>query len=60
MAVLVSLVLGGIARWGRVIGRGYALAMSISVVYLGEHFVLDVVTAWLVALAAWRLTRPRH
>ncbi|MDQ3541311.1 MAG: phosphatase PAP2 family protein, partial [Chloroflexota bacterium] len=60
MAVLVFLVLTGIARWGRSIGGLYALAMSVSVVYLGEHFVLDVITGWLVALAAWRLTRPRH
>lgn len=59
MAVLVSLVLARIARWGRVTGALYALAMSVSVVYLGEHFVLDVITGWLVALAAWHLARPR-
>ncbi|HEV2065215.1 MAG TPA: phosphatase PAP2 family protein [Thermomicrobiales bacterium] len=59
MAVLVSLVLGTFARWGRVTGALYAVAMSVSVVYLGEHFVLDVVTGWIVAFAAWRLARPR-
>lgn len=59
MAVLVSLVLGRFARWGSLTGALYALAMSVSVVYLGEHFVLDVITGWLVALAAWHLARSR-
>lgn len=59
MAVLVCLVLGETARSGRITGGLYALAMSVSVVYLGEHFVLDVITGWLVALASWRLARPR-
>lgn len=57
MAVLVFLALGRIVRWGRMIGAPYALAMSVSVVYLGEHFVLDVISGWLVAIAAWALAR---
>jgi len=59
VAVLVFLVLGGFARWGRVAGALYAVAMSVSVVYLGEHFVLDVITGWLLALAAWAITSRR-
>lgn len=59
MAVLVFLVLGRIMPWGWVIGALYALAMSISVIYLGDHFALDVAAGWLVALAAWRLSRVR-
>ncbi|MBA2246676.1 MAG: phosphatase PAP2 family protein [Chloroflexia bacterium] len=56
-AVLVFLALGSLSRRGRGIGALYALAMSVAVVYLGEHFVLDVVAGWLVALVAWRLAR---
>ncbi len=52
MSVLVLLVLCRAGRWGRVLGGIYAVAMSLAVVYLGEHFVLDVVSGWLVALAA--------
>lgn len=60
-AVLVAGVLGGFGRWGRAIGTLYALAMSLAVVYLGEHFVIDVVGGWLVALVGWRLTHgPRQ
>lgn len=57
VAVLVFLGLGSGARWVRLAGGVYALAMSVSVVYLGEHFVLDVITGWLVALLAWKLAR---
>ena len=31
----------------------YALAMSFGVVYLGEHYLLDVLGGWLVASAGW-------
>lgn len=55
IAVLVALALGSFRRWVRVAGGVYALAMSVSVVYLGEHFVLDVITGWLVAVAAWKV-----
>ncbi len=33
----------------------YPLAMTVAVVYLGEHFILDAVLGWVVALLAWRL-----
>jgi hypothetical protein len=38
----------------------YALLMSVAVVYLGEHYVLDAVLGWAVAGAGWRLAAPRH
>ena len=61
MAVLVFLVVGGMARrWGRLVGACYALTMSVSVVYLGEHFLLDVISGWFVALVAWSLSRPKR
>ena len=50
---------------GRSFGRGlaalggiYALAMTFSVVYLGEHYFFDAAFGWLVAWGAWRLA-PR-
>ena len=60
VSVLVAMALGSFGGWIRVAGGMYPLAMSVSVVYLGEHFVLDVATGWLVALVAWRAVRPRR
>ena len=42
----------------RLLGIAYALVMSVSVVYLGEHYALDVLGGWLVAAIGWWLTRP--
>lgn len=56
-AVLVYLVLrAGSGRWW-ILGAAYAVTMSLAVVYLGEHFLLDAVLGWIVALAGWRLAR---
>lgn len=30
--------------------------MSVAVVYLGEHYVIDVVLGWAVAMIGWRLS----
>jgi membrane-associated phospholipid phosphatase len=57
-------------RWWR-IGFGlYTLAMGFSLVYGGEHFVLDIVVGWLyagiafaivrVAAPVWRKARARR
>jgi membrane-associated phospholipid phosphatase len=35
------------------LGLAYALAMSISVIYLGEHYALDAVGGWAVAVLGW-------
>lgn len=59
IAVLVFLTVSSFARWGRPIGALYALAMSVTVVYLGEHFALDVITGWIVAFVAWTLARSQ-
>ena len=42
-AVLVGLAIRTVAPRLSVVGIGYALAMSLAVVYLGEHFVVDAV-----------------
>ncbi len=36
-----------------VIGALYAAAMALALVYLGEHYAVDVLAGVLVALAAW-------
>jgi membrane-associated phospholipid phosphatase len=58
-AVLVFLALRSFGRVALAVGAVYAVAMSYSVVYLGEHFVIDVVLGWVVALVGWRLARRR-
>ncbi|MGN6485284.1 MAG: phosphatase PAP2 family protein [Thermomicrobiales bacterium] len=47
---------GSFSRW---LVRGaallYALAMSVGVIWLGEHYLVDVIGGWAVALAGWWL-----
>jgi membrane-associated phospholipid phosphatase len=51
--VLVWLVLWRVSpRWGW-LGVFYAAGMSFSVVYLGEHYVIDVIAGWLYAVIAF-------
>jgi membrane-associated phospholipid phosphatase len=53
----VVLVWFGTRLFGRkagLAGATYAVAMSISVVYLGEHFVLDALGGWVIALLGWK------
>ena len=35
-------------------GFGYAVAMGLSLVYLGEHYVVDVLAGWVLAVFCWR------
>lgn len=57
VTVLVFLVTRHISRMGQLIGGLYAAVMTASVVYLGEHYVLDAVLGWIVALSGWWLAR---
>jgi membrane-associated phospholipid phosphatase len=41
--------------WVRGALAAYTLAMGWTLVYGGEHFVLDIVAGWALALAAWGL-----
>ncbi len=52
-ALLVALFLWPVAStlW-RVVLVAYALAMALTLVYTGEHYVVDVVAGWLVAAVA--------
>jgi len=58
MAITVVVALGlsrfGV-RWG-CLGTAYALAMGFALVYLGEHYVADVVAGTVIAFAVWALT----
>lgn len=57
IAVLVYLTLRSFSpRWS-VAGAGYALAMTVAVVYLGEHFLLDALLGWMIALLGWHVGR---
>jgi membrane-associated phospholipid phosphatase len=38
-----------------VLGAIYAMLMSLGVVYLGEHYVVDAVLGWVIAVAGWWL-----
>lgn len=52
-ALLVALFLWpAVSRWWRVALVGYALLMALTLVYTGEHYVVDVVAGWLTAVAA--------
>ena len=39
-------------RWWRAVLATYALLMGLTLVYTGEHYVVDVVAGWLTALVA--------
>lgn len=52
IAAIIGLVGLG-TRWA-VPGIGYTVLMGMSLVYLGEHYVVDVLAGWLVAFSCWR------
>jgi hypothetical protein len=58
VAVLVFLALRSFSRRWSWVGGGYALAMTLAVVYLGEHFLLDALLGWVIALLGWHFSRP--
>jgi membrane-associated phospholipid phosphatase len=45
----------GASRRKRVLLVAYPLAMAFTLVYTGEHFVIDIVMGWLYAAATFRL-----
>lgn len=54
-AVLVFLATGRASARLWLPGVAYAIAMTLAVVYLGEHFVLDAILGWFVAVVGWRV-----
>lgn len=51
--VLALLATGAGRRWG-IAGAVYALLMGASLVYLGEHYLIDVAGGGVIAMLAWR------
>lgn len=51
--VLALLATGASRRWG-IAGAVYALLMGASLVYLGEHYLIDVAGGGVIAMLAWR------
>lgn len=43
-------------RW-RVLAWSYAICMGVALVYMGEHYVIDVIAGGMVATAGWMLAR---
>jgi membrane-associated phospholipid phosphatase len=57
-ALLVAVCLWPLAnRWWRVVLLAYVLAMGATLVYTGEHYVVDVLAGWLTAAAAAAVAR---
>lgn len=56
-AITCVLAIGAwrLRRWAGVLGWAYAAAMGATLVYAGEHYVVDVVTGVALAAAAWRV-----
>jgi membrane-associated phospholipid phosphatase len=52
-AVLVFLACGQHRRLYGCLGLIYALSMTLSVVYLGEHYLIDAIAGWIVAAIGW-------
>ena len=51
--VLILCFFWGSGRWARIGCLAYAIAMSATLVYTGEHYVADVIAGWLYAIAAF-------
>lgn len=62
-ALLALFLWPGSQWWWRLAACGYALAMAWTLLYTGEHYVVDVVAGWLgaaVAVATARLVALRR
>ena len=49
-----------VSRLSRVLLAAYALAMALTLVYTGEHYVVDVLAGWLVAAVGVVVARLAH
>lgn len=55
--VLILCFFWSSGTWARTICLIYALAMSLTLVYTGEHYVADVLLGWIYAIAAFLVVR---
>jgi len=51
--VMIMLFFWSSGRTARILGLGYALAMGFTLVYTGEHYVIDVVLGWVYSGAVF-------
>jgi membrane-associated phospholipid phosphatase len=61
-SVMAARVLSGVGRAPGALGWSYALTLGFGLVYLGEHYVIDLVAGFALAEAIWRaapLAEPR-
>ena len=52
-AVLVALVVWRAVPWARPLAIAYPMAMALTLVYTGEHYVADVAAGAALAAGAW-------
>lgn len=52
---VLAIGLWRLRRWAGVLGWAYAAAMGATLVYAGEHYVVDVLAGVALAAAAWRV-----
>jgi membrane-associated phospholipid phosphatase len=52
---VVAIGMWRLRRWAGVLGWGYAAAMGTTLVYAGEHYLVDVLAGVVLAAAAWRV-----
>ena len=55
VTVLLAIFLASRGRLWGILGAAYAAAMSFSLVYLGEHYIIDLLAGLLTAVAGWRI-----
>jgi len=51
---IVYLFARGAGRWWRTLGLAYMIAMAFALVYLGEHYVVDLILGGILAWLVWR------
>src|SRR5207302_1410460 len=59
LATIVALALYDFRGWSRVLSLVYCLSMSFAVIYLGEHYFVDVVAGAVLAIVTYRLVEWR-
>jgi membrane-associated phospholipid phosphatase len=56
LTVLVALVMADSGRAWKLAGRTYACLMGLALIYLGEHYLVDVLAGTVLALGVWKLS----
>jgi membrane-associated phospholipid phosphatase len=54
LTAIVALTIYDLRRWTRVLGLVHLFSMCFAVIYLGEHYFIDVVAGLLLAVAVYR------